>query len=251
MSESKLKSWLSLAHRLHVCRNQTERNHLLFEITTLSGKGSRILSFLNAHAANLAWDKPDFSELLLCSDYILRDGFGVKILMKLIGQDPGFNLNGTDFIPDIINQLPKGTRVAIYGTEEPWLSKGAEWVEEKGLICVSKCHGFEADNTYLERAILDEPDFILLAMGMPKQERVAAILRQNLSEHDILIVNGGAVVDFLGKRFPRAPFILRAVGMEWFYRLLREPRRLWKRYVIGNMKFLSRSFILAIRIRAK
>jgi N-acetylglucosaminyldiphosphoundecaprenol N-acetyl-beta-D-mannosaminyltransferase len=81
-------------------------------------------------------------------------------------------------------------------------------------------------------------------MGMPRQEEVAAGLREVLS-HPCLIVCGGAIIDFLGGKTPRAPLWMRKTGMEWVYRLALEPRRLFQRYVIGNPLFLTRALRLA------
>jgi exopolysaccharide biosynthesis WecB/TagA/CpsF family protein len=78
---------------------------------------------------------------------------------------------------------------------------------------------------------------------MPKQEQVAAQLRKQLS-NGCLIVCGGAIIDFLGGKVTRAPLWVRNWGIEWMYRLAVEPKRLFKRYVIGNPKFLVRSLAL-------
>lgn len=62
-----------------------------------------------------------------------------------------------------------------------------------------------------------------------------------------LIVCGGAILDFLGGKVTRAPRWMRRAGLEWAYRLAREPRRLWQRYLRGNPLFLRRAFAMARR----
>jgi UDP-N-acetyl-D-mannosaminuronic acid transferase (WecB/TagA/CpsF family) len=57
----------------------------------------------------------------------------------------------------------------------------------------------------------------------------------------LLIVNGGAILDFMAHRFKRAPRVLRRLGLEWLFRLLLEPARLWRRYLLGNLVFLWRA----------
>jgi len=79
---------------------------------------------------------------------------------------------------------------------------------------------------------------IVLAMGMPKQEHVASTLR-NADMGPALIVCGGAILDFAADRFPRAPMWMRSSGLEWLFRLVNEPRRLFRRYVIGIPVFLT------------
>jgi exopolysaccharide biosynthesis WecB/TagA/CpsF family protein len=76
-------------------------------------------------------------------------------------------------------------------------------------------------------------------MGMPNQEYLAVCLRERLS-HPVLIVNGGAVLDFLGGKVTRAPKVMRNTGTEWAYRLFLEPRRLARRYLLGIPAFFSR-----------
>jgi exopolysaccharide biosynthesis WecB/TagA/CpsF family protein len=76
-------------------------------------------------------------------------------------------------------------------------------------------------------------------MGMPKQERVARAIRSAADVHS-LIICGGAIIDFIAGRFPRAPKWMRRHGIEWMYRLAHEPRRLLARYLIGNPLFLCR-----------
>ena len=202
------------------------------------------VAFVNAHALNLCFKNSDFLQHLLQSEHIFRDGSGMKILYRMLGVDPGLNLNGTDLIPRIIG-LYAGQDVALLGTEEPFLGRAANAVREKGVTPVLTMDGFREDDAYLE-ALRNQPaSLIILAMGMPKQERVAALLAAKLP-YPCLIVCGGAILDFIGGKVTRAPVIFRRLGMEWVYRLAQEPRRLFQRYVIGNFVFLFRGFGLAM-----
>lgn len=196
-----------------------------------------IVSFVNAHAANLGWNTPAMLESLLRSDLLLRDGIGVKLGLQAFGQPPGLNMNGTDFIPRIARAY-RGRRAALFGTKPPWLDTARRKLEDEGLTIVA-CHdGFAPAETYLQLAAETKPELILLAMGMPKQEDIAVRLREHLS-HPVLIVNGGAILDFLGGKVTRAPTWLRTLGMEWTYRLYLEPQRLARRYLLGIPVFFS------------
>ncbi len=200
-------------------------------------------AFVNAHALNLCCNDAAFLHHLLESDYVFRDGSGMKILYKMLGCDPGLNLNGTDLIPRII-ALYAGCDTALLGTNNPYLERAAEIVKEKGVHPVLMMDGFQEDKAYLDAARDRPAPLIILAMGMPKQERVAALLADNL-DYPCLIVCGGAILDFMGGKVTRAPLLFRRFGLEWAYRLGQEPRRLFRRYVIGNVAFLLRSFKLA------
>ena len=101
---------------------------------------------------------------------------------------------------------------------------------------------------YLRLAARESPHLVVLAMGMPRQERLARALRA-AAQGPCLIICGGAIADFLGGRYARAPRWLQRLGLEWCWRLAREPRRLFGRYVLGNPLFLARALWLALSRR--
>ena len=202
----------------------------------------RILSFLNANALNLAWTDKRFAEHLRASDHLLRDGIGIHLLLRLFARPPGFNANGTDMIPRLIARY-ENRRVALCGTATPYLEKAAAIVRGQGVPVALTMDGFQSDDDYITALSNIRADLIILAMGMPRQEHIAVMLKQELS-HPCLIVNGGAVLDFMAHRVPRAPRWMRSIGIEWVYRLLKEPRRLWRRYLIGNFAFILRALAM-------
>jgi len=81
---------------------------------------------------------------------------------------------------------------------------------------------------------------LLVAFGVPKQE---SWIRDHLKETGAKVAIGvGGLLDFYSGRIPRAPEWMREMGMEWLYRFWQEPRRMWRRYFIGNVVFLTRVF---------
>ncbi|WP_175484722.1 WecB/TagA/CpsF family glycosyltransferase [Palleronia marisminoris] len=184
------------------------------------------------------------------ADVLLRDGKGMDFLMRRAGVPSGMNMNGTDLIPQILRRA-KGSPVAIYGTADPWLSTAKETLEREGHDIVDHRDGFCADADYVALAKDSPARIIVLAMGMPKQERVAAMIREVRADRPCTIICGGAIVDFIAGRHPRAPLWMRERGLEWAFRLGREPRRLFSRYVIGNVQFLLRAQQLAPRLVRK
>lgn len=214
---------------------------LLAELTRVNAPTT--LGFLNQHGYNIAQHQPEVHRLFLGMDYLLRDGIGMKLACKLNGAPPRANLNGSDLIPRITQALleAQGERLELFamGTAEPWLSQGAD-----ALFHGRPCHvidGFQPVEQYVEFLqscrTPGKLTVVLLAMGMPKQERVAAAL-QRVIDGPALLICGGAILDFGAGRFPRAPRWVRMAGMEWLYRLAREPYRLFGRYVIGIPLFL-------------
>ena len=202
------------------------------------------VAFANAHAMNCVAQSQSFFDALYTADWVLRDGSGMATLFKFLGRKPGRNLNGTDLIPKII-ELFDGRRITFFGTQEPYLQRGVVAAQQYAPQSqFFSTHGFLELEDYLSLAISHRADLILLGMGMPKQEAIAAALRSKLG-FPCTIVCGGAIIDFLAGRTTRAPLWMRRAGMEWMYRLAREPRRLSHRYVIGNPVFLMRAIWIA------
>jgi N-acetylglucosaminyldiphosphoundecaprenol N-acetyl-beta-D-mannosaminyltransferase len=211
----------------------------------LVGPGEpRVLAFINAHAMNAAAVSKKFFDSLMSADLLLRDGIGMAILLRLLNQQPGLNLNGTDLIPKILERCG-GKTVALFGTQDPYLSqaRAALTTRVPGVRCVA-AHGFLETGRYIRLAVAHRPVVIVLGMGMPRQEEVAEALRAAIG-FPCLIVCGGAIIDFLGNKTSRAPAWLRHAGLEWTYRLALEPSRLFRRYVLGNPLFIARAVTLA------
>lgn len=202
--------------------------------------GPVVISFLNAHSVNLAQRNQDFKNALLSSDFLFRDGIGVKLLLKAFNMPCGENLNGTDFIPYFLKSVSDKKTVLI-GTTQVYVLKCKRNLEKNGVNIIQAIDGFRDFETLLSFIEQHRPDVVLLGMGMPKQELFSQYLKSKY-DHYILVVNGGAIIDFIAGRFPRAPRFVRLLNLEWLYRLIKEPFRLFKRYVIGNPLFLIRVF---------
>lgn len=238
--------WQLLAAKIQLVETLAQEQELLRLIC--SPKQPVVVAFANAHAMNSVASSQSFFNALRSADWVLRDGSGMATLFKLLGKHPGINLNGTDLIPKII-RLFDGRRIAFFGTQEPYLHQAlvvaGQYAPHSGFV---SAHGFLDQDAYLSLATAQKSDLIVLGMGMPKQETVAAVLRAKLG-FPCAIVCGGAIIDFLAGRTSRAPLWMRRAGMEWVYRLAMEPKRLFHRYVIGNPVFLVRALWLVVSDR--
>ena len=240
--------WRLLVDKIERVPGENEEQQLLARLS--QPKKPFVLAFANAHAMNCVVSSAPFFDALYAADMVLRDGSGMAGLFKLLGLAPGRNLNGTDLIPRLLRKFD-GRSIALFGTQDPFLQQAVQVVEAE-LAAGSKCvsaHGFLDINAYATLAARHRPALIVLGMGMPRQEEVAAALRGALS-YPCLIVCGGAIIDFLGGKTARSPLWMRTAGLEWMFRLALEPRRLFQRYVIGNPVFLSRALRLASQRRA-
>lgn len=228
--------WYNVVEKIRVIENIAEEEALITELNQLNS--ARVLGFVNSFAMNSMVNNAVFYHALYGADVILRDGSGMSMLMTRLMVNKGLNMNGTDFIPKLLEAY-RGRRVAFWGTEEPYLSDAvALAASQYGVNMVSVHHGFEPEHLYVDLAVKHQPELIVLGMGMPKQEKIAAMVRE--LNQPVLIVCGGAIIDFMGNKIKRAPKWVRKIGFEWVYRLMLEPKRLYKRYVLGNPIFMFR-----------
>lgn len=201
------------------------------------------VSFLNAHNANIAYTDPAFAELL--DDFLIfPDGVGVDIAARLLYGAPfPANLNGTDFVPAFLRASRQPLTVGLLGATR----ENAEAASCNLRLLVPQ-HRFvvihdgyfsqEQEHEVVGRIAALRPDILLVAMGVPRQELWIA---RNLHKgHCTLPIAVGALLDFLSGSVPRAPWWMRRLRLEWVFRLMLEPGRLWRRYLLGNPLFLWR-----------
>jgi exopolysaccharide biosynthesis WecB/TagA/CpsF family protein len=213
-----------------------------------NGKSPGILSFINAHAFNLSFADKHFYNALMQSDILVRDGKGMEMMFNALKINPGKNLCGTDFIPYLLGHN-KNKTIALFGTDDACLEKASAALSKQGHNIVARANGFYNESYYEDLVQRTKPEIILLGMGMPKQEKLSLRLKNNLG-YPCLIINGGAIIDHYGHKVKRAPGWIRNMGAEWVFRLATEPRRLFKRYVIGNILFLKRVQYLKQQLKA-
>jgi exopolysaccharide biosynthesis WecB/TagA/CpsF family protein len=203
------------------------------------------IGFCNAHTANLAFENPDFARLL-GGFLLLPDGVGVDVAARWsTGAAFRANLNGTDFIPAMLGSLRRPCRIVLFGARPGVAEKAAAALRDLAPRhrIESLGHGF-LDAAAIDAALLSleraPADILLVAMGNPLQERFIA--SRISARHARIAFGVGALFDFLSGGATRAPALIRSLRLEWLFRLVQEPRRLFRRYVIGNPLFLWRAF---------
>lgn len=216
--------------------------------TLQAPSGPLKVAFINKNSFNILWNDVGFRAALLNTQCLLRDGVGLEVFFRAVGKHPGLNTNGTDLIPELLECL-KPSRVVLLGTRPPWLQGAADHIRSIGHEVIEIEDGFQSYSRYLEICRTGRPDLVILGMGSPKQEIIADKLSKDVV-HPCVIVSGGAILDFFAGRFSRAPAWVRACRLEWLYRFFREPKRLFKRYMLGGFLFIVRfiSFVVVSRI---
>lgn len=208
--------------------------------TISSGRRERV-AFANAHGILLAMDQPAFAEAL-SRFLVLNDGIGAEIGARVL-DGKGFpdNLNGTDFLPRLLERAPAGTRLYLLGARPEIVGRAAaRFAEDHPHVEV--CGWRDGYFTEAEEpAMVEEinaarPDILLVAMGNPKQEFLIDRIFDRLNTP--LAFGVGALFDFTAGEVVRAPSLLRRTGLEWIFRFLQEPRRLGRRYTLGVIRYL-------------
>ena len=208
---------------------------------SLAADQPAVLAYVNAHSLNLAARDEQYRTVLKRADLVLNDGSGLAIAAKVQGAEFPANLNGTDFTPKLLAALDGP--VYFYGGRPGVAERATRNLvgQIPHLRVAGTAHGF-LDATArgeLPRRIKESGARILVvALGNPAQE---LWLAENLAATGAgLGVAVGAFLDFAAGEVRRAPDWMRRAGIEWVYRLWREPGRLWRRYVLGNPVFLFR-----------
>lgn len=204
-----------------------------------------VVFFANAHFVTTC--EPLRVEIEKSRDLIvLNDGVVMDIAaLLLFGTRFPENLCGTDFVPALLSRLDRESRLFLLGGR-PDVAKTA--AEVLGRFSPVRIAGYADGYSIWDdgAGILGQinrakPDILLVALGNPLQEDW--VLRNRADLEVPLILSVGALLDFAAGHTPRAPRVLRALRLEWLYRLALEPRRLTGRYTIGIVKFLAAAFL--------
>lgn len=209
-----------------------------------------IVANVNAHAMNIAWEQPWFREFLNSSEYVFCDGHGVMLAAKIARLSIPQKITYADWFPRFCEFCAEqGFSLFFLGGERGI----AEKAREKLVMLYPKLHVVGCRNGFFDmrrdspenKAVIDEinqytPDVLLTSFGMPLQERW---LTENWCDiHAKIALPGGACLDYMSGKSVRPPPWMTEHGLEWLGRLFYEPRRLWKRYLIGNPLFFIRLY---------
>jgi N-acetylglucosaminyldiphosphoundecaprenol N-acetyl-beta-D-mannosaminyltransferase len=170
----------------------------------------------------------------------LVDGMPVVWASRALGKGLPEKISGSDFVPRLLEHArDQEWRVYLLGSTPDNVASAAARLLTGGVNVVGYAGpridvGARHDDV-LEAVSRTTPDIVLLGLGAPKQELFAHQVASRLAPAVLLGV--GATIDFLAGALPRAPSWMSRSGLEWLYRLGREPTRLWRRYLLRDPKF--------------
>jgi len=223
-----------------------KENILLYIDHIISQRIPRQICLANAFTVTLAQRNAPFKRLLNQASLVLADGMSIVWGGQWIGLKIPERIAGPDFMEMLCaDSAEKGHTVFLMGSSPENLLQLTSVLKSRwpSLMVESysppMCQELSEEETQhiIHQLEATKPDILFVGMTCPKQEIWIA---KNLHRLQVPVCAGvGAAFDFLSGSIPRAPQWLRQSGLEWLYRLYCEPRRLWKRYLLGNAIFLS------------
>lgn len=206
----------------------------------------RRVSYVNAHVLNQSQSNPELRQALQSSDLVYCDGYGVRLAARLIGLTVPYRMTGADWVWGAATLCEEAGRSLYLLGSDPGSSADAaatlrRWyprLEVRGTHHGYFGIGSAHSERVLEHIAEHKPDILMVGMGTPQQELWVHRNRDRIDAPVVWTV--GALFDYMAGRVPRAPHLLADNGLEWIFRLAVEPRRMWRRYLLGNPAFLRR-----------
>ena len=225
--------------------NNVDMRDAVDDILALAhGQSSHQVCFVNADCLNIAWEDPQYAAVLEKASRVYADGSGIRWAGNWLGTPVRENVNGTDMFPKLCERIAiSGERLFLVGAKPGAAQKAADWARQQfpSINIVGVHHGYftaSEERRVVEQIAACEPHILLAAFGSPKQDFWLAMKKHELRAK--VAIGVGGLFDFYSGAAPRAPMWMRELGLEWCFRMLREPGRLWRRYLVGNPKFMLR-----------
>jgi len=206
--------------------------------------GGHYVCVSNVHMCMESFDDKSFQQIVNAADLVVPDGKPLVWAQSLLGVNDVHQVRGMDLMLALCEhaahlEIPIG----IYGATSNVLSKLEKILRDRfpGIQIVSviappfRVLTSEERGDYINQINNSGVRILFVGIGCPKQERWMA---ENKPRLNCVMLGVGAAFDFIAGQKHHAPSWLQAIGLEWFFRLLCEPRRLWKRYMKQNPRFI-------------
>lgn len=213
---------------------------------TIAAKGKGYVCVAAVHTVMVCQEDPQLRDAVLRSDLVVPDGQPIVWAMNALGHKLSSRVYGPELMARHCERSAEtGARIFLYGgANQGALVQLALNLRRRypGIRIVGGYSPpFRALTAEEEDAIVSEinasgADIVWVGIGVPKQEKWMAAMRDRLDTP--VLIGVGAAFDFHAGRVAQAPDWMQRMGMEWAFRLSREPRRLWKRYAMYNPKFV-------------
>ena len=239
---------------LKSCISISNYHETIEQITLLTKQSSSYVCVCNVHMLIEAHQNENFKKIVNNADIAVSDGMPIVKAIKLfygIDQD---RVAGMDLMPDLMRiSEEQKLSIFLYGSNDAVLEKIVTKAnEEFPTLKLNKFSPPYRELTVAEKEETIErinelnPDFVFVALGCPKQEKWMAENKGKINS--CMIGLGGAFEVYAGVK-DRAPKWMQDNALEWLYRLIQDPKRLWKRYLVTNTLFIGLFIKQLIQIR--
>jgi N-acetylglucosaminyldiphosphoundecaprenol N-acetyl-beta-D-mannosaminyltransferase len=206
----------------------------------LLGEVPAEICFLNIDSLRLASLDPEYRAVLKRAALVLPDGIGIRLATRVYGGTLREDCNGSDLSPKLVERAARhGLSVFLLGAQAPVVQRTAKVLQARypGVRIAGTHHGYFTDSQpVLDKINASGAQLLLVAMGVPRQEKWIAQHRAEL--HPRLCMGVGNLFSWISGSQPRAPVWVQRLYLEWVWRILLEPRRLFRRYVLHDIPFL-------------
>jgi N-acetylglucosaminyldiphosphoundecaprenol N-acetyl-beta-D-mannosaminyltransferase len=211
-------------------------------------KRNLLLTYLNQHCYNLYITNSNYRKILDEKFNVYMDGTGIFYALKLFKHKNIQRFNASDLNEKLFEYFRTiKERVFIIGGN--FINEKIQLLIKNGLNICGYQNGFfnsESESRIIDDIKNTEPDVIIIGMGIPKQELFASELSKKLNGKKIICV--GNFLEFYLGTVKRIPKIFRNSGLEWLFRLITEPARLWRRYILGIPLFIFSIIKLKLKL---
>lgn len=209
----------------------TMRQAVAILVAWIDEEPPRHVVTVNPEFVMLARRDAEFRRVLLSANLAVADGIGIVLAGRILARPFPGRVGGVDLVERFLRAAPPGTRLFLLGAGPGVAEEAAQvlMARNSGLILTGTLAGSPLPEHEVEigdKIVAARPHVLLVAFGAPAQELWIARNRERL-QVPVAIGVGGAF-DFISGRAPRAPVLLQRIGLEWLYRLARQPWR-WRR----------------------
>ncbi len=210
----------------------------------LKEKAGRYVCVSNVHMCMETYDHEDFRQVVNQADLVVPDGRPIYWAQKWLGAGAAEQIRGYDLTHAICQFAESnGKSVGFYGSSPEVLEQCVHNLKQQyPNLNVNYAYSppfrllSEDEKTQIQHAInQSHTDLLFVGLGCPKQEKWMA---ENKGQLKCVMFGVGAVFDFVAGNKKHAPKWMQKIGLEWFYRLVDEPGRLWRRYLSTNPRFM-------------
>ena len=216
---------------------------------TKTGNGGGYVCFANVHMTMEAFDNERFAEAVNRADLVLPDGKPLFWMQKLLGAKTAEQTRGPAMMPLLCRYAEKNNlKVGFYGGKRSTLNKLRNRLTKDfprlqvNYLYSPPFRRLDATETseIVKQINQAEIDILFVCLGCPKQEIWMA---EHTEKINSVMLGVGASIDFYAGEIREAPKILQKIGLEWLYRLIQEPGRLWHRYLLLNPRFIFQALL--------